>query len=90
LDNGPSKADRSCPIILAMTSAALPTSQLRPDRTTGEPPVPVARRLALVPATGRGDELVRRYRLARLRLDPRGNPSPPAPARFAHLKHPHD
>jgi hypothetical protein len=87
LDNGPSKADRSCPIILAMTSAALPTSQLRPDRTTGEPPVPVARRLALVPATGRGDELVRHYRLARLRLEPRETTGA---ERFAHLEHRHD
>jgi hypothetical protein len=83
LDNGPSKGGRSGPIMLAMTSAALPA------RTTDNGPPP-ARRLVLVPASGRGDELVRRYRLARLRLDPRGNPSPPAPARFAHLKHPHD
>jgi hypothetical protein len=47
--------------MLAMTSAALPA------RTTDNGPPP-ARRLVLVPASGRGDELVRRYRLARMRL----------------------
>ena len=57
------------PIMLDMTSTALPASQLRPSHTTGDPPV--ASRLVLVPATGRSDELVRRYRLARLRLEPR-------------------
>jgi hypothetical protein len=50
--------------MLAMTSAALPA------RTTDNGPPP-ARRLVLVPASGRGDELVRRYRLARLRLEGR-------------------
>ena len=37
------------------------------------PASPQIRRLVLVPATrsGRGDELVRRYRLARLRLEGR-------------------
>jgi len=37
------------------------------------PATPQIRRLVLVPATasGRGDELVRRYRLARLRLEGR-------------------
>jgi hypothetical protein len=47
----------------------------------------VVRRLVLVPARGRDDELVRRYRLARLKLearDVRGD------ARFEHLKHSHD
>jgi hypothetical protein len=46
---------------------------------------PQARRLVLVPATasGRGDELVRRYRLARLRVVGREaaraeRPTPPA------------
>jgi hypothetical protein len=46
---------------------------------------PQVRRLVLVPATssGRGDELVRRYRLARLRLAGREaamaqRPAPPA------------
>ena len=63
-----------------MTSAALPA------RTTDKGP-PSARRLVLVPATGRGDELVRRYRLARLRLEPRETTGD---LRFAHLKHPHD
>jgi hypothetical protein len=49
-----------------MNSAAIPANQARPTRSTGDPPV--ARRLVLVPTDGRGDELVRRYRLARLRL----------------------
>ena len=73
--------------MLAMTSTALPLSQLRPDHTTGDPPAPVARRLVLVPAAGRGDELVRRYRLARLRLEGRETRGD---ERFAHLKHRHD
>ena len=77
---------RPCgPIMLAMTSTALPASQLRPSHTTGDPPV--ASRLVLVPAAGRGDELVRRYRLARLRLEPR---DVRGEQRFAHLKHSHD
>ena len=66
--------------MLAMTSATLPA------RTTDKDPPP-ARRLVLVPASGRGDELVRRYRLARLRLEPRETTGD---LRFAHLKHPHD
>ena len=73
--------------MLPMNPTALPASQLRPRHTTGDPPAPVARRLVLVPADGRGDELVRRYRLARLRLegrDVRGE------ERFAHLRHSHD
>ena len=70
-----------------MTSAALPATQLRPGHTTGDPPAPTARRLVLVPASGRGDELVRRYRLARLRLEPRETRGD---ERFAHLKHSHD
>ena len=73
--------------MLPMTSAALPSSQLRPSHTTGDPPAPVARRLVLVPASGRGDELVRRYQLARLRLEPRETRGA---ERFAHLTHPHD
>ncbi len=73
--------------MLVMTSTALPTGQLRPSHTTGDPPAPSARRLVLVPATGRGDELVRRYRLARLRLEPRETRGE---QRFAHLKHRHD
>jgi hypothetical protein len=42
---------------------------------------PQIRRLVLVPATasGRGDELVRRYRLARLRLAGREGSPAPAP-----------
>ena len=70
-----------------MTSAALPADQLRPSHTTGDPPAPSARRLVLVPATGRGDELVRRYRLARLRLEPR---DVRGEQRFAHLKRTYD
>ena len=66
--------------MLDMTSAALSA------RTTDKGPPP-ARRLFLVPASGRDDELVRRYRLARLRLEPRETAGD---ARFAHLKHPHD
>ena len=73
--------------MLVMTSAALPVSQLRPSHTTGDPPAPVARRLVLVPASGRGDELVRRYRLARLRLEPRETRGD---QRFAHLKRTYD
>jgi hypothetical protein len=75
--------------MLVMTSAALPSGQLRSRSTTKDPPAaPVARRLVLVPAAaGRGDELVRRYRLARLRLEPRDLPGDD---RFAYLKHPHD
>jgi hypothetical protein len=74
-----------------MTSAAIPANQVRPTHTTGDPPpAPVARRLVLVPADGRGDELVRRYRLARLRLEPRADAAPPTPQRFAHLKQFHD
>ena len=71
--------------MLVMTSTALPVSQLRPSRTTGDPPA--ARRLVLVPASGRGDELVRRYRLARLRLEPRETRGD---QRFAHLKRTYD
>ena len=57
--------------MLSMSTAAIPANQDRRPRTTGDPPTPVARRLVLVPADGRSDELVRRYRLARLRLEPR-------------------
>jgi hypothetical protein len=73
------------PIMLAMTSTALPAGQLRPSHTTGDPPV--ANRLVLVPAAGRGDELVRRYRLARLRLEPR---KVRGDQRFEHLKRTYD
>jgi hypothetical protein len=74
--------------MLAMTSAALPSSQPLGDRPAKAPP-PSARRLVLVPAaaTGRGDELVRRYRLARLRLEPRDTRGA---ERFAHLRDFHD
>jgi len=73
------------PIMHAMTSTALPSGQLRPSHTTGDPPV--ASRLVLVPAAGRGDELVRRYRLARLRLEPR---DVRGEQRFEHLKRTYD
>ena len=73
--------------MLAMNSAAHSASQLRPSHTTGDPPAPTARRLVLVPASGRGDELVRRYRLARLRLEPRETRGD---QRFEHLKRTYD
>jgi hypothetical protein len=75
--------------MLPMTTAAIPSSQLRPSHTTGDPPAPApaARRLVLVPASGRSDELVRRYRLARLRLEPRETSGD---QRFAHLKRTYD
>jgi hypothetical protein len=63
--------------MLAMTSpsATVPTAGL-----------PV-RRLALVPTNGRSDSAVRRYRLARLRLEDR---EVARAERFAHLKRAHD
>jgi hypothetical protein len=70
-----------------MTTAPIPAQQVRPSHTTGDPPAPAARRLVLVPASGRGDELVRRYRLARLRLEPRETTGD---QRFAHLKRTYD
>ena len=73
--------------MLVMTSAALPNSARSRRSSTGPP---TARRLVLVPAAesnGRGDELVRRYRLARLRLEPRETSGG---ERFAHLKDFHD
>ena len=51
--------------------------------TTGLP----VRRLALVPTDGRSDASVRRYRLARLRLEDR---EVARAERFAHLKRAHD
>jgi hypothetical protein len=68
-----------------MTSTAFSQSQLHP-RPAKAPPPP-ARRLVLVPASGRGDDLVRRYRLARLRLEPR---EVRGDERFAHLKRSYD
>jgi hypothetical protein len=73
--------------MLPMSTAATPAQQVRPSHTTGDPPAPAARRLVLVPASGRGDELVRRYRLARLRLEPRETTGD---QRFAHLKRSYD
>jgi hypothetical protein len=73
--------------MLPMSTAAIPSQQVRPSHTTGDPPTPVARRLVLVPASGRGDELVRRYRLARLRLEPRETTGE---RRFEHLKRTYD
>jgi hypothetical protein len=48
---------------------------------------PPVRRLALVPTNGRSDAAVRRYRLARLRLEDR---EVSRAERFAHLKRAHD
>jgi hypothetical protein len=53
-----------------------------PART--KPPI---RRLVLVPASGRTDSAVRRFRLARLRLEDR---EVTRAERFAHLKASHD
>jgi hypothetical protein len=70
--------------MLSMTSsAASPQVHPRPAKA----PPPRARRLVLVPAAARDDELVRRYRLARLRLEPR---EVRGDERFAHLKRAHD
>ena len=73
--------------MLPMTTAAIPTQQARPGHTTGDPPAPPARRLVLVPASGRGEGPVRRYRLARLRLEPRETRGA---QRFEHLKRTYD
>jgi hypothetical protein len=73
--------------MLSMTFPAYSDSQLHPRPAKAPPP---ARRLVLVPAaqsSGRGDELVRRYRLARLRLESR---EVRGDERFAHLKRAHD
>ena len=71
---GPYERAAEFPIILAMTPPATAT----------------ARRLVLVPAdprSGRSDAAVRRYRLARLRLEDRDvRPS----ERFAHCKRSYD
>ncbi len=70
-----------------MTSAPFSDAQ---RRSRPSDPPRAARRLVLLPATqesGRGDELVRRYRLARLRLEPRETRGA---ERFAHLKSFHD
>jgi hypothetical protein len=70
----------------SMTSAPL-TGPPDPPRAAKPPR---ARRLVLLPAaqeSGRGDELVRRYRLARLRLEPRETRGD---ERFAHLRTFHD
>jgi hypothetical protein len=73
------------------TSSAGTGSQLHPRPAKAPPPArPTARRLVLVPAApsgGRDDELVRRYRLARLRLEPR---EVRGDERFAHLKRAYD
>jgi hypothetical protein len=73
--------------MLPMNSTAPAASQHRLSHTTGDPPAPTARRLVLVPASGRGDDLVRRYRLARLRLEARETR---ADQRFEHLKRTYD
>jgi hypothetical protein len=51
------------------------------------PASPPVRRLTLVPTTRRTDSAVRRYRLARLRLEDR---EVARAERFAHLKRAHD
>jgi hypothetical protein len=73
-------------MMLVMTSAPLTNRQHRPPASSSPPG---ARRLVLVPAasSGREDELVRRYRMARLRVEPR---DVRGPERFAHLKQFHD
>ena len=77
-------------MMLSMTSAARSD---RPRHGAADIPPPrarAARRLVLVPSeprSGRGDEMVRRYRLARLRLEPR---QARGEERFAHLKNFHD
>lgn len=48
---------------------------------------PSVRRLALVPTAGRSDAAVRRFRLARLRLEDR---EVSRAERFSHLKRSHD
>jgi hypothetical protein len=57
-----------------------------PTATASASALPV-RRLALVSTSGRGDAAVRRYRLARLRLEDR---EVARAERFAHLKRSHD
>jgi hypothetical protein len=83
LDNGPSKDGPRGRIMVAMTTASLPST----GQAHAKVP-PRARRLVLVAAApGRDDELVRRYRLARLRLESRDTRGSD---RFAHLKQFHD
>jgi hypothetical protein len=69
-------ARRRCTIV-GMTPASASLS------STGLP----IRRLALVPTAGRTDSAVRRYRIARLRLEDR---EVARAERFAHLKRAHD
>jgi hypothetical protein len=57
-----------------------------PTGTLATAGIPV-RRLSLVSTTGRSDAAVRRYRLARLRLEDR---EVARAERFAHLKRTHD
>jgi len=74
--------------MLSMTSPAHIGRQDHPRPEKAPPPSErTARRLVLVAADGRDDELVRRYRLARLRLEPR---EVRGPERFAHLSRAHD
>jgi hypothetical protein len=61
------------------TAAAATTSAPAPAAA------PAARRLVLMPDSARSDESVRRYRLARLRLEPRDAADP-----FGHLKRSYD
>jgi hypothetical protein len=57
---------------------------MNPPAVTTQPRI---RRLALVPTPGRSDAVVRRHRLARLRLEDR---EVARAERFAHLKRMHD
>ena len=62
----------------------VPMTPASASLTTSGLPV---RRLTLVPTNGRSDASVRRYRLARLRLEDR---EVARAERFAHLKRSHD
>jgi hypothetical protein len=73
--------------MVGMTSAAF-SSEARLGVPAKAPPT--ARRLVLVrsqPPAGRDRDQIRRYRLARLRLEPR---EVRGDERFAHLRAPHD
>jgi hypothetical protein len=61
----------------------MPSASAASLASTGLP----VRRLALVPTNGRTDAAVRRYRVARLRLEDR---EVARAERFAHLKRVHD
>jgi hypothetical protein len=64
--------------------STMPSPAATRRTVTEGPPV---RRLALVPTDGRSKDSVRRFRLARLRLEDR---EVARAERFAHLSRPHD